>query len=111
MTDATAIHDLFGSFRAEWLKDDIFKLFSEPTYFTHLLGNKSCVLTGGRGSGKTTVLRCLSFEGQRALRRQDWAAPTHVGVYYRVNTNIVTAFDGPELRQDEWRRIFGHFST
>ena len=109
MTDANDIHDLFGSFRAEWLRDDIFKLFSEPAYFAHLLGNKSCVLMGGRGSGKTTVLRCLSYEGQDALQRQDWSAPTHVGVYYRINTNIVTAFDGPELSPEDWRRLFGHF--
>lgn len=109
MTDANAIHDLFGSFRAEWLRDDIFKLFSEPAYFAHLLGNKSCVLMGGRGSGKTTVLRCLSYQGQNALGRQNWHSPSHVGVYYRVNTNIVTAFEGPELSADEWRRLFGHF--
>lgn len=110
MTDHNQIHDLFGSFRAEWLrKDDIYRLFSEPAYFAHLLGNKSCVLMGGRGSGKTTVLRCLSYEGQYELGKQEWATPTHVGVYYRVNTNIVTAFDGPEVEPQEWRRIFGHF--
>ena len=109
MTDADAIHDLFGSFRAEWLRDDIFRLFSEPAYFAHLLGNKSCVLMGGRGSGKTTVLRCLSYQGQCALGLQDRHSPTHVGVYYRVNTNIVTAFEGPELSNEEWRRLFGHF--
>jgi len=109
MPDANAIHDLFGSFRAEWLRDDIFKLFSEPAYFAHLLGNKSCVLMGGRGSGKTTVLRCLSYQGQNALGQQNWRTPSHVGVYYRVNTNIVTAFEGPELTTEEWRRLFGHF--
>lgn len=109
MSDINAVHDLFGSFRAEWLREDIFRLFSEPAYFAHLLGNKSCVLMGGRGSGKTTVLRCLSYQGQDALGQQDWTSPNHVGVYYRVNTNIVTAFEGPELTGDEWRRLFGHF--
>ena len=109
MPDVDTIHDLFGSFRAEWLRDDIFKLFSEPAYFAHLLGNKSCVLMGGRGSGKTTVLRCLSYQGQRALGQQDWHSPNHVGVYYRVNTPVVTAFEGPELSNEEWSRLFGHF--
>ena len=109
MTDANAIHDLFGSFRAEWLRDDIFELFSEPAYFAHLLGNKSCVLMGGRGSGKTTVLRCLSYEGQMALGRQKWTTPKNVGIYYRVNTNIVTAFAGPDVNVEDWRRLFGHF--
>lgn len=109
MPDYDAIHDLFGSFRAEWLRDDLFRLFSEPTYFAHLVGDKSCVLMGGRGSGKTTALRCLAYEGQEALGKFNLEEPNHVGVYYRINTNIVTAFDGPELSDLEWRRLFGHF--
>ena len=109
MTDPNVIHDLFGSFRAEWLKDDIYRLFSEPAYFAHLLGNKSCVLMGGRGSGKTTVLRCLSYEGQEALGKQNLETPACVGVYYKINTNVVTAFDGPDLEPSDWRKLFGHF--
>ena len=109
MTDPNAIHDLFGSFRAEWLRGDIYKLFSEPAYFAHLLGNKSCVLMGGRGSGKTTVLRCLSYEGQEALGKQDLASPAFVGVYYKINTNVVTAFDGSDLDSVDWTRLFGHY--
>ena len=109
MTDPNTIHDLFGSFRAEWLRDDIYRLFSEPTYFAHLMGNKSCVLMGGRGSGKTTVLRCLSYEGQEALGKQDLTSPAFVGVYYKINTNIVTAFDGSDLGATDWTRLFGHF--
>lgn len=109
MAGSIDVHNLFGSFRAEWLRDEIYQLFSEPTYFAHLTGNKSCVLMGGRGSGKTTALKCLSYEGQNALGRQDWATPTHVGIYYRINTNIVTAFCGPEIDDVEWRKLFGHF--
>ena len=109
MTDPNVIHDLFGSFRAEWLKDDIYRLFSEPAYFAHLLGNKSCVLMGGRGSGKTTVLRCLSYEGQDALDKQNLESPACVGIYYKINTNVVTAFDGPDIEFSEWTKLFGHF--
>ena len=109
MTDSNDTHDLFGSFRAEWLRDDIYRLFSEPAYFNHLLGNKSCVLMGGRGSGKTTVLKCLSYEGQEALGKYDLTSPSFVGIYYKINTNVVTAFFGPDLNPTEWRRLFGHF--
>ena len=107
--DKEEIHELFGNFRAEWLRDDIYRLFSEPTYFSHLLNNTSCVLMGGRGTGKTTALRCLSYEGQDALGKQDWNSPDYVGVYYKINTNVVTAFVGSELTIDEWTRLFGHF--
>ena len=109
MLSEESVHELFGSFRAEYLREDIYRLFSEPAYFPHLVGDKSCVLEGGRGSGKTTVLRCLSFEGQRALGRFNSKEPAHVGIYYRVNTNVVTAFDGTDLPDLEWRRLFGHY--
>ena len=64
---------------------------------------------GGRGSGKTTVLRCLSYEGQEALNYFESASPDFVGVYYKINTNVVTAFDGQDLNITNWRRLFGHF--
>lgn len=70
------------------------------------------MLVGGRGTGKTTVLRCLSYEGRFELEdRQpdkiaDWP---YFGFYYRVNTNRVTAFRGEELSDRQWERVFAHY--
>lgn len=103
---------LFGSFKAEWLKDKIFELFKEPTYFPDLTTASPCVLLGGRGTGKTTVLRCLSYEGQFALtgsQAQSIPSWNFYGMYYRVNTNHVTAFKGDELDADRWIRLFAHY--
>lgn len=103
---------LFGSYKAEWLREQLFDLFTEPTYFPELKTPRPCVLVGGRGTGKTTVLRCLSYEGQFALTGKrvesirDWP---YYGMYYRVNTNRVTAFKGPEVTEDQWNRLFGHY--
>jgi hypothetical protein len=58
---------LLGLYKAEWLNGELFELFTEPGYFGHLTTARPCVLTGGRGTGKTTVLRGLSYEGQFAL--------------------------------------------
>jgi hypothetical protein len=58
------LSELFGSYRAEWLREHIFELFKEPKYFPELLTLRPCVLMGGRGTGKTSVLRSLSYEGQ-----------------------------------------------
>lgn len=103
---------LFGSFKAEWLKDDIFELFTEPAYFPELTTRRSCILIGGRGTGKTTVLRGLSYQGQAALAHR-FNRPVFtqqfIGLYYRVNTNHVTAFEGPELDERGWRRLFAHY--
>src|SRR5205085_8182516 len=67
---------------------------------------------GGRGTGKTTALRCMSYEGQFALKHHDAndvARWQYYGMYYRFNTNRVTAFDSPALSPDRWQRFFGHY--
>jgi hypothetical protein len=103
--------DLFGNYKAEWLGERIFAYFRKPAYFPDLERPRPCVLIGGRGTGKTTVLRTLSYEGQFGLNRSterihEWP---YYGFYYRVNTNRVTAFKGPELPDGQWRKLFGHY--
>ena len=103
------LEHLFGSFRAESLREDIYRLFNEPKYFFYLAAPKSCVLIGGRGSGKTTALKCMTYEGQDALGKTDFRTPRYVGLYLRINTNTVASFVGPELAKEEWGRLFAHF--
>jgi len=104
--------DPFGIYRAEWLSGALFKLFSRPAYYPELETPRPCVLVGGRGTGKTTVLRCLSYDGRFVLEGEN---PEHIpswryyGLYYRVNTNRVTAFRGSELSNDQWTRAFAHY--
>lgn len=99
------LNRLFGDFKAEWLGEGMFELFAEPSYFPALKTRRPCFLVGGRGTGKTTVLRGLSYEGQLALsksgisRISEWP---FYGFYYRVNTNRVQAFKGPELDDRGW---------
>lgn len=106
------INALFGSYRAEWLDNKVFELFSEPRYFPELMTNRPCVMLGGRGTGKTTVLRCLSYEGQFALKQGNsvaFAENKFFGIFYRVDTNRVTAFKGSERTEDQWTKLFGHY--
>ena len=102
---------LFGDSRAEWLGKRIFELFAKPAYFPELEQRRPCVLIGGRGTGKTMVLRGLSYEGRHALSNStppsDW--PPYYGLYYKVNTNRVTAFAGPEISEDRWIHMFAHY--
>ncbi len=104
--------ELFGIYRAEWLSDALFQLFTKPAYYPELETARPCVLVGGRGTGKTTVLRCLSYEGrfaldgENSLRVADWP---YYGFYYKVNTNSVRAFQGEELSSRQWQKLFAHY--
>lgn len=110
----TTLNTVFA-YKAEWLKEQIFELFTEPSYFPELLTHEPCVLIGGRGTGKTTVLRGLSYQGRRALSSQgsesrgDVAAWKSYSFYYRVDTNRVTAFQGTEVPDERWHRLFAHY--
>ena len=104
---------LFSGYRAEWLDEKVFELFTEPSYFPQLTTSHPCFIEGGRGTGKTTVLRCLSYEGRTALQASisepKSSDLSYVGMYYRVNTNRVRAFTGSELPDNRWIRMFAHY--
>ncbi|MGQ0731275.1 ORC-CDC6 family AAA ATPase [Acidovorax sp.] len=107
-----ALSRLLGLYRAEWLDNQLYELFAEPTYFAELTTNRPCVLIGGRGTGKTTVLKGLTYKGQYELIDRDPSKLKNVpfiGLYYRVNTNRVTAFQGAEIAEDRWIAFFAHY--
>lgn len=106
------LNSLFGSYKAEWLSSKIFDLFAEPSYFPALKDNRPFVLEGGRGTGKTTVLRGLSYQGQYALLKDDidkFNNIKFIGLYQKVNTNQVRAFNGGGLTDQVWAKIFVHY--
>ena len=106
------LSELFGAHKAEWLGPRLFELFSTPSYFPRMTTSRPCILVGGRGTGKTTVLRGLSYQGRFELeKRNEQTVPSwpYYGFYYRVDTNKVGAFKGPELLDIEWLRHFGHY--
>ena len=108
------LNEPFGMFRAEYLNAAVYDLFAMPSYFPELETHRPCILLGGRGTGKTTVLKCLSYDGKDRLeQRQPTPKPPsewpYFGFYYKVNTNRVTAFRGPELTERKWAQIFAHY--
>jgi len=110
----TPVSEPFGMYRAEQLKAAVYDLFSMPSYFPELETDRPCVLLGGRGTGKTTVLKCLSYDGKFQLEQKKDipTAPSswpYFGFYYKVNTNRVPAFSGPELSDSQWSKVFGHY--
>ena len=102
----------FGAYRAEWLDERLFSLFREPQYIGSLIADQPIVLEGGRGTGKTTVLKGLSFRGQFARGGSDpagFADWSFFGLYYKVTMSHVAPFAGSELPDDHWVRLFSHY--
>lgn len=106
------LDELFGIYKAEWLHHKIFQFFAAPSYFNDLKNARPCIIQGGRGSGKTTVLRGLSYQGQFELNGNDiekFDSIPYIGIYYRANTNHVRAFQGKGISEEKWRNLFAHF--
>lgn len=108
-----SIAQVFSSFRAEHDKLTLAHQFTQPGYFPELLTLQPCFLIGGRGTGKTTTLQSLSYRVRLATlsdRNKDGLVDLGIiGLYHKINTGRVAAFEGPELDQSEWDRLFGHY--
>lgn len=100
------IEKLFGSYRAEYLRESYGKLFIEPPYFAELSAERPTLLIGGRGTGKTTALRSLCFDAFSSRGEQP---EKYLGVYIRINKNRVHAFDDIAITPGMHRRVFAHY--
>jgi hypothetical protein len=105
-----AVARAFGHLRAEYAsEEDVFAMFSRPVYWGQLVSTRPSFLIGGRGTGKTTALKGLSFLGQAALNGNDIDQWASIGAYMRVETNVVSAFQGRRQTDEDWEKIFSHF--
>lgn len=100
-----------GQVRADYDNDDeIFERFSAPIYFHKLLGLTPAFLIGGRGTGKTTTLRSMSYRGQARVSGStdpaDWGV---TGGYWKVEPSVVSAFKGRGVDESDWVRVFSHY--
>ena len=113
-------HDFVNPFeavRTEQFNDDypaIATLFHQPWEFDKIVGRGHVIMEGGRGSGKTMILKYLSFEGQLAeLERNGKHSAEYnknfIGVYLKVDPGPFDLFAQNKIRLEGWENIFGHF--
>lgn len=100
-----------GQLRAEYESDDdLSQRFAQPLYFDQLQGITPSFLVGGRGTGKTTTLRSMSFGGQARLSGS--LDPDHwrvIGAYWKVEPNVVSVFKGKGVTEEVWSDVFSHY--
>jgi hypothetical protein len=99
--------------RAEEFGLDVWQDFVIPPFYD-LLGldeaRKPWVLRGGRGCGKTMLLRYLSHHSVFSRTRNNIPkdAAHRIGLYWRADTQFATTMQGRGLEQETWRSAFFH---
>lgn len=105
--------DVFSKNRNEESREDNWADFVVPPFLNDLgikSQSKAFVIMGGRGCGKTTLLRYFCHATQFSPRRpglhdDDLA---HIGLYWRADTNFLNSFAGGEQTPETWRAAFEH---
>jgi hypothetical protein len=102
---------LYAANRAEEFGTDLWNKFILPPYFQDLEYNfqkKPIRFVGGRGSGKTALLRYLSFRTQFSKNRQEFPETVfnNIGFYFKAEVSYVTLFTGEGIEEKDWIYCF-----
>lgn len=108
-----ALQTVFTKNRTEELGYDVWEHFVVPPFFDRLYlydAKKPCVIIGGRGCGKTMLLRYLSHQSTFSTRRPTVPADAirHIGLYWRADTQFAKLMTGRGIADDVWDAAFGH---
>lgn len=108
------IHQRVFASRAEELGQGVANYFAVPSFYNRLLKRKAAVLIGGRGTGKTMVLKYMALEYLAAADDKDklrghWSNDPYVGCYMRIDTNEVSSFKGKGISEEDWVPFFAHY--
>lgn len=98
----------FAEYREEQLKVNIFDYFVEPSFFEKFCDTKPILISGSRGTGKTTILKVLTLAETKDLESY-LNDNNYIGIYYRVDLNITTSFQGQGLEQVKWEKLFSYY--
>jgi hypothetical protein len=115
MTPAS-FHNLLATNRAEELGYDVWQQFVVPPYYEKLsIGDtrKPIVIIGGRGCGKTMLLRYLSHESTFSPSRSIIPPNTvrHIGLYWRSDTQFASLMQHRQIPDDTWYAAFRHLAA
>ena len=108
--------DILAVNRAEELGYDVWREFVVPPYFEKLsIGSskKPTVMIGGRGCGKTMLLRYLSHESTFSKNRDNILDndAEHIGLYWRADTQFASLMQRREIDDDIWQGAFRHLAA
>ena len=102
--------------RAEESTYDIWKEFVIPPFLRNLdfgAQKKPARFVGGRGCGKTSLLRYLSFRTQFSKDRSSLSLEDFetIGLYYRADTQFLPTLAHGSISDRDWLSSFNHYLT
>lgn len=107
------IQATFSRNRAEELGNDVWEHFVVPPFFDRLdlyTMRKPLLIIGGRGCGKTMLLRYLSHDTAFSKLRPSIPkdVSSHIGLYWRADTHFMNMMTGRGVSDDTWHSAFIH---
>lgn len=113
MTTANALQTACTKNRAEEFGFDVWEHFVIPFFFEQLdLGEtqKPTIVIGGRGCGKTMLLRYLSHASTFSPKKPEitQADLRRIGLYWKADTQFASALTAREVPEDVWENAFHH---
>lgn len=99
--------------RAEEYGEDLWQEFVIPPYYQKLellQSSKPSVIEGGRGCGKTMLLRYLCHDTQFSKNRSkfDDSSLNRIGVYWKMDTQFANVMFGRGIDREDWICAFVH---
>jgi hypothetical protein len=113
---STTILTAFSKNRAEELGYDVWQHFVIPPFYHQLdltTARKPRIIVGGRGCGKTMLLRYLSHQSMFSQQRKPIPddALLHIGLYWRSDTQFASAMNRRNIEPDIWEAAFNHMAA
>ncbi|MGI2039393.1 hypothetical protein ACRN9Z_15130 [Shewanella frigidimarina] len=99
--------------RTENIGMDVWDEFVVPRYFDKydFFSTMPCKIEGGRGCGKTMLLRYLSYQSQFSKKRKIVKDDDlkNIGLYWRADTQFLRQLDKRGISEDFWAKTFIHY--
>lgn len=101
-------HSPFVGYREEQIGLKLTDYFVQPDFFNELEDTAVKFIYGSRGMGKTTLLKALTLD--RAASRKDYInSRPYIGVYYRIDLNVSSAFNNEGIKEDQWYKLYSYY--
>jgi hypothetical protein len=112
----TPIQSVFSKNRAEEIGYDVWEHFVVPPFYHRLdvqNATKPRLIIGGRGCGKTMLLRYWSHQSMFSPQRKGISDNKvyQVGLYWRADTQFASAMVERNVSTDTWEAAFAHMSA